>query len=271
MGQSPHRAFEWVLLDNGSTAPDTLRELARIARDARVRLLRVDQNLGIVGGMRYCLERATGRYVVPVDSDDLLARDTVTTLARHLAEAGWPALAYSDEDHLIGRRRVLPYFKPEWDPVLFANSAYIAHLGAIDRVRALELGVYSDDSAKGCHDWDTFVRFLAAGNAAAYSRDALQLADARAVDGGERRLEGLHPRFAQGDARTAASGVPHPEHFELVPSPLLKGPPIGGSADSPSRLLRSACSWLVPTPMAARCRCRSRPTTRVCGCERPTR
>ncbi len=222
LGQSPHRAFEWVLLDNGSTAPDTLRELARIARDARVRLLRVDQNLGIVGGMRYCLERATGRYVVPVDSDDLLARDTVTTLARHLAEAGWPALAYSDEDHLIGRRRVLPYFKPEWDPVLFANSAYIAHLGAIDRVRALELGVYSDDSAKGCHDWDTFVRFLAAGETPLHIPEMLYSWRMHsAVDGGERRLEGLHPRFAQSDARTAASGVSPPRTLRAGPQPAL--------------------------------------------------
>jgi hypothetical protein len=226
LGQSPHRAFEWVLLDNGSSAPDTLRELARIARDSRVRLLRVDQNLGIVGGMRYCLERATGRYVVPVDSDDLLARDTVATLVRHLSRAGWPALAYSDEDHLIGRRRVLPYFKPEWDPVLFANSAFIAHLGAIDRVRALELGVYSDDSAKGCHDWDTFVRFLAAGETPLHIPEMLYSwrMHAQSTAANVASKDYIHASHKATLGRLQA-GFAHPEHFELVPSPLFEGTP----------------------------------------------
>lgn len=226
LDQSPHRSFEWVLLDNGSTAPDTLRELARIARDSRVRCLRVETNLGIVGGMRYCLERATGRYVVPVDSDDLLARDTVATLARHLSAAGWPALAYSDEDHLIGRRRVLPYFKPEWDPVLFANSAFIAHLGVIDRVRALELGVYSDDSAKGCHDWDTFVRFLAAGETPLHIPEMLYSwrMHAQSTAANVASKDYIHASHRATLGRLQ-SGFPHPERFELVPSPLFDGTP----------------------------------------------
>jgi hypothetical protein len=226
LDQSPHRAFEWVLLDNGSTAPDTLRELARIARDPRIRLLRVETNLGIVGGMRYCLERATGRYVVPVDSDDLIARDTVTTLARHLAAASWPKLAYSDEDHLIGRRRVLPYFKPEWDPVLFANSAFIAHLGVIDRVRALELGVYSDDSAKGCHDWDTFVRFLAAGETPLHIPEMLYSwrMHAQSTAANVSSKDYIHTSHTATLGRLQ-TGFAHPERFELIPSPLFEGTP----------------------------------------------
>ena len=35
----------------------------------------------------------------------------------------------------------------------------------IDRSKALELGCYLDARAEGCHDWDTFCRFIEAGHA----------------------------------------------------------------------------------------------------------
>jgi glycosyltransferase involved in cell wall biosynthesis len=156
--------FEWVVLDNGSHDPETRRCLERLAGDGRVKLQRVEQNLGIIGGMRSCLERATHRYIAPLDSDDLLTPDCVRVVSCALRQAGYPALAYTDEDKLEGRHFSQPYFKPAFDPVLFANSCYIAHLGVIDRELALQLGAYTDRRAEGSHDWDTFTRFLAAGH-----------------------------------------------------------------------------------------------------------
>ena len=163
--QVPGASFEWVLLDNGSTDPQTRAHLQEIpAADGRIRLLRVEQNLGISGGMRLCLEQATGRYIVPVDSDDRLDPDTTAILAHWLTTQQYPPLAYTDEDHLLGQRRQIPYFKPEWDPVLLQNSAYIAHLCAIDRQLALQYGCYTSADANGCHDWDTYLRFTTAGH-----------------------------------------------------------------------------------------------------------
>jgi hypothetical protein len=66
---------------------------------------------------------------------------------------------YSDEDRLSEEQFLPAYFKPTWDPVMFMNNCYIAHLCAIDRERALELGAYTDPDACGCHDWETFIRF----------------------------------------------------------------------------------------------------------------
>ena len=114
--------------------------------------------------MRFCLERASHRYILPVDSDDLLTPDCLRVLSHALRQAGYPPLAYTDEDNLEGSHFSQPYFKPSFDPVLFANSCYTAHLGVIDRELALELGAYTDRRAEGSHDWDTFTRFLAAGH-----------------------------------------------------------------------------------------------------------
>ncbi len=164
LSQDTNSTFEWVLLDNGSNDPGTRRSVERLERERTIKVFRVDENLGIIGGMRFCLERATHRYILPVDSDDLLTPDCLRVLSHALRQAGYPALAYTDEDNLAGNHFSQAYFKPAFDPVLFANSCYTAHLGAIDRELALELGAYTDRRAEGSHDWDTFTRFLAAGH-----------------------------------------------------------------------------------------------------------
>ena len=156
--------FEWLILDNGSTNQETCLTLQRIAGHSGVRLERVEQNLGIIGGMRYLLERAQGRYVLPLDSDDLIEPDCVHVLTRFIKENNYPPLLYTDEDKFDSGRFGGPYFKPDWDPVLFLHSCFIAHLCAIDREKALELALYTDAGAEGCHDWDSFIRFMNQGH-----------------------------------------------------------------------------------------------------------
>ena len=103
-----------------------------------------------------------------VDADDLLHPDALQVVASAVVKSGYPALLYTDEDKVNGSQRYQPYFKPDWDPVLLLNSAYIAHLGVVERRRALKLGAYSDEGAEGSQDWDLFVRFLIAGHKAAH-------------------------------------------------------------------------------------------------------
>ncbi len=156
--------FEWLILDNGSTNENTRLALHQLARHPNVRLERVEENLGIIGGMRFCLENAQGRYILPLDSDDLIEPDCVHVLTRFITDNNYPPLLYTDEDKLGAGYFGSPYFKPGWDPVLFMHSCYIAHLCAIDKEKALALDLYADKSAEGCHDWDSFIRFMNAGH-----------------------------------------------------------------------------------------------------------
>jgi hypothetical protein len=156
--------FEWIVVDNGTTEPATRAVLRRLCREPRVRFLRLESNRGILGGMRAAFAQARGRYVLPVDSDDRLYPDALRVLAHCLRDRGYPAVAYSDEDKLTPEGQPChPFFKPDWDPVLFLNCCYVAHLGAIAREAAADVGAYTDDAAHGCHDWDTFLRLLRAG------------------------------------------------------------------------------------------------------------
>ena len=67
------------------------RRLERIAAEPRVKLSRVEANLGIIGGMRACLERPRGRYISPVDPDDLLTPDACASSPTRCGQAGYPA------------------------------------------------------------------------------------------------------------------------------------------------------------------------------------
>jgi O-antigen biosynthesis protein len=156
--------FEWIILDNGSVNKDTIDTMARIATHPCVKFLRVKDNLGIIGGMRHVLGIAKNQYIIPLDSDDLLTPDCVRILAHYLRENNYPALAYTDEDKIYEGSYRDAYDKPDWDPVLFFHSCYIAHLGCIDRIKAIKLGVYDNDDFTGCHDYDTFTRFYLAGH-----------------------------------------------------------------------------------------------------------
>ncbi len=166
--QNRDGASEWVLLDNGCANPKLLECLQTLGERPWVRLLRSEENLGITRGLHRCLQEASGRYVLPVDADDLLHPDALAVIASSLEKAGYPRLLYTDEDKVVGSRLCQPYFKPDWDPVLLLNSAYIAHLGVIDRVTALELEAYSDPAVEGSPDWDLFLRFLKAGHSACH-------------------------------------------------------------------------------------------------------
>ena len=121
-----------MILDNGCQNSEMLAYLATLKQ--RYSWVNVTQSrkCRIIGGLRLCLEAASGRYVLPVDSDDWLYPDCLQVVTWHIREKGFPALLYTDEDKAIGAHAVQPYFKPDFDPVLLLNSAYIAHLGAID-------------------------------------------------------------------------------------------------------------------------------------------
>ena len=157
-----HADFEWIVLENGPVPDDVVRVLDRIAADHRVQRFACAENAGIQGAMRQCLARAARRFVVPLDADDVLEPDALEVLAAAI-DREQADFVFSDEDHLTGERVHTPYSRPGFDPVLNLESSYIWHLCAFSRERALELGVYSDEGAEYCHDWDTVVRFSEAG------------------------------------------------------------------------------------------------------------
>jgi glycosyltransferase involved in cell wall biosynthesis len=223
--QNAAGACEWFVLDNGCSKPEVCRYLDEVAgKYSWVTLHREAKNEGIVGGLRVCLERARGRYLCVVDSDDLIYPDCLEIVQWWIEQSGFPPLLYSDEDKIIGTQRVQPYFKPDFDPVLLLNSAYIAHLGVIERAKALELGAYTDRQAEGSPDWDCFVRFYMAGYEAVHIPEVIYSwrmhPESTADDAGSKPYIHSSQQAVIGRYLEAKGFA---QRFELKYSPLLPG------------------------------------------------
>jgi glycosyltransferase involved in cell wall biosynthesis len=222
--QNESGACEWVILDNGCTKAGLLSYLADLRAHTWVKLCRVETNIGITRGLRHCLERGKGRYVLPVDADDYLYSDAFQVITSFVRRADYPALLYTDEDKVIGKRFFQPYFKPDWDPVLFLNSAYIAHLGVIDREKALALGAYSDSRTEGSADWDLFIRFVIAGYTPVHIPEVLYSWRVHAHSTADDAASKPYVHSSQKAVlQRFLDAQPNPAKFSIEYSPLLGG------------------------------------------------
>lgn len=90
--------WELVVVDNGPV--DTMAEIVgRYTHDPRVRLVRQD-NAGYIGGLEAAVAHTTGRWVVPLDSDDQVVPELVARV--RALEARFPdAVALACDAHLF--------------------------------------------------------------------------------------------------------------------------------------------------------------------------
>ncbi|MBA3832469.1 MAG: glycosyltransferase [Chthoniobacterales bacterium] len=127
--------WEVCLVDGGSRRAETREIIDRwVAREPRIRLLRLPENLGVSENTNRALAMATGEFIACVDHDDLLALFAIYELTAAILRAPEADIFYSDEDRCDedGRRHA-PFFKPEWSPELLLSSMYIGHLTAYRR------------------------------------------------------------------------------------------------------------------------------------------
>ena len=80
-----------------------------------------------------------------MDHDDLLADHALAVAVLTLSRATDPAIVYSDEDHIDDTgRRLAPYFKPDFDPLLHLIESLIepeswSEVGGPGQVRPLDI------------------------------------------------------------------------------------------------------------------------------------
>jgi GT2 family glycosyltransferase len=132
-----------ICLADASTAEEVSRILKNWqAREPRIRLQRLERNLGISENTNRALDLASGDFVACVDHDDLLAPFALYELAKAIRESPDAEIFYSDEDRWSEKKRIRhsPFFKPEWSPELLQSFMYLGHLTAYRRDLVATLG-----------------------------------------------------------------------------------------------------------------------------------
>lgn len=242
-----YRPIETIVVDDGSSDPETLSVLSRLEAERRVIVVRLRENRGPAAARNAGIRRATGRYVLPLDADDLLMPNAICDLVEQLSNAGEQiGFVYPNLQFFGNRSGYLE--APRYDLHALLEENYCGSAALFDR-EVFDQGFrYPEDIILGPEDWD-FVLSLA--EAGIYG----QPARAKSV---------LHRRvgFNRSDlARTsldfeAVAAARHPRLFEAQAQ--IKGEwnpsltvvaldPIAGSlGESMPNLLTAAASQTCP-------------------------
>lgn len=163
------RSFEIVVIDDGSTDPTTLRVLDRLDLP-RIRLIR-QANRGLPAARNAGIDIARGRYVVPLDADDVIAPRFLETLIAAIQSDERAAYAHC-WSRLFGAQDVIWVPRP-WNAyqLLLANSVVGCLLLRRDAWESA--GGYDESLIHGNEDWDLWVRLAGAGWGQVQVREAL--------------------------------------------------------------------------------------------------
>jgi glycosyltransferase involved in cell wall biosynthesis len=154
--------IELVLVDDCSTADGTAARLEEIEEREEALVVRLDRNGGPSRARNAGIEHCSGRYVLPVDADNVLLPDAVERLVEQLSSAGeevgfiYPNLQY------FGNRE--DYYEPEeFDVYELLRRNFCDTCSLIDR-DVFDAGLrYREEILLGHEDWDFVLRLAAHG------------------------------------------------------------------------------------------------------------
>ncbi|MEG8037912.1 glycosyltransferase family 2 protein [Sphingomonas sp. LR60] len=161
-----HEALEIIVVDDGSSDATADIAAAHAHEDARVRVV-TQPNGGVARARNTGLSHARGRYVAPIDADDLWSRDKIEwQLDVALAGAAPAALVYSwyvtidENDGVRHWRRNLPEGDNLVRHMCYNNLVGSGSAPLMLREAVLDLGGYDatlrDRAAQGCEDYKLY-------------------------------------------------------------------------------------------------------------------
>jgi glycosyltransferase involved in cell wall biosynthesis len=160
VGEQTYPALEMIVVDDGSTEQETLTYLDELSAGGEVRLLRANRNRGPGAARNLGVEQARGRYILPVDADNLLMPGAIERAVAQLQAAGERVgFVYPTLQHFGNREDY--YEPPAFNAWLLRQDNFIESSSLIDRdVFDHGLRYVEDDDDIGHEDWD-FVLTLA--------------------------------------------------------------------------------------------------------------
>ncbi len=155
-------SVEVILVDDASTDAETRAVLDEVERSARALVVRQPTNRGPSAARNAALERATGRYILPVDADNVLLPEAIERLVQQLQSAAqrvgfiYPNLQY------FGNRD--DYFEaPDYNLYALLEGNYCDTCSLLDR-GVFDAGVrYDEYVGLGHEDWDLALSLAARG------------------------------------------------------------------------------------------------------------
>lgn len=144
-----------LIIVNASPQDCQMRLVLDQFKDPRIKVIEIEQNLGIAGNTNIGIAHALGDYVSFLDHDDLLEPFALAEYVRAIKQSAYPVdLLYCDEDS-VNEEGVhqWPLFKPSYAPDLLASNNYAIHWLTVSRY-VLEHTTRTASVLDGAQDYD---------------------------------------------------------------------------------------------------------------------
>ena len=168
--------WELILIDDASEDADLSDFLKQCAGHPQIVVVQRAENGGIVAASNDALRAADGKLVAFLDHDDMLAPTAIEQVV--LASQANPTaeVLYSDRGHIDeeGKRVGRDFLKPRWSPERLRANMYIAHLTALNREAALDVGGFHAEF-EGSQDHDLVLRVTERGRPVVHIPEVLYL------------------------------------------------------------------------------------------------
>ena len=152
--------WELCLADGSDNEHPDVEKICRkyAEKDARVRYLKLEKNLGISGNTNACIDMAEGEYLALFDHDDLLHPAALYEMMKAICEQGADFI-YTDENtfHKTPKDAYCPHFKPDYAPDTLRANNYICHFTAFKRSLVNVVGKFRPE-CDGSQDFDMVLR-----------------------------------------------------------------------------------------------------------------
>jgi len=154
--------IEVILVDDCSTADGTAAQLDRLETREELLVVRLDRNCGPSRARNVGIEHCSGRYVLPLDSDNVLLPDAVERLVEQIGTAGEEVGFIYPNLQFFGNRE--DYYEPgEFNAYRLLHRNYCDTCSLIDR-GVFDAGLrYREEIRLGHEDWEFVLRLSAHG------------------------------------------------------------------------------------------------------------
>ena len=156
-----YKNWELCLVDDCSTMPSVKTVLTEYENQPNIKVYYREENGHISKCTNSGFDIATGEFVALLDCDDTISVDALYEIALKLNENPKYDFIYSDEDHITenGKKRHIPFFKPDWSPDTFMSIMYTCHFSVfrkslIDELGGMRIGL------EGSQDYDLVLRVM---------------------------------------------------------------------------------------------------------------
>lgn len=152
----------WELcIANGSPEDEDMRAVLEeySARDKRICVQNLAENLGIAGNTNAALSMASGEFAGILDHDDLLAPNALFEIAKALGNDRGLDAVYTDEDKVTTDldEHFQPHLKPDFNLDLLRSNNYICHFFVVRRSVIKKAGGFRQEF-DGAQDYDFIFR-----------------------------------------------------------------------------------------------------------------